>query len=183
MAALCPQCGTSLDQDFGVVSCSQCHAVLVIDLDGQIEIQQQDEQQEDQPQEEPHLELNPLEANEVSEFREIIEEPEIVEEPAFLSPDPEPVFIPDPPQALSSSSSGVISYHVTIEGIDTKELRVHLEEALSDPKFPWTARDVVKQTNQGILELGPMNPVAASVLVRKLKDLPFTVNWKQRIYE
>jgi uncharacterized Zn finger protein (UPF0148 family) len=170
LAALCPQCGTSLDQDFGVVSCPHCHAVLAIDIDGQVEIQNQNEIAPEEIRD-PVFTENPVE-----EFVSVVPP----ETDTFQVQDN---FIPDPPQALENNSTSVISYHVTIEGIDTKELRKLLEEALSDEKFPWTAREIVQQTNGGVLELGPMNPVAASVLVRKLKDLSLSINWRQSIYE
>lgn len=192
MAATCPQCATSLDQDFGVVSCPQCHAVLAIDLDGHIEVQQTSGA-EDPTVIEPSAEASfnqPVEQD-FEPFRETtVTPPPSPEEVVIEEYDPEQVeeieetpFVPEPQSPLPNNSTGVISYHLTIEGIDTKNLRVSVEEALTDSKFPWTARDVIKQTNMGMLKLGPMNPVAASILVRKLKDLPLTLSWKQSIYE
>lgn len=34
----CPRCGYQIDQDFGVITCQQCQAVLFVDLDGQIQL-------------------------------------------------------------------------------------------------------------------------------------------------
>lgn len=34
MSISCPQCGTSLDQDFGLATCGKCGSVSVIDIDG-----------------------------------------------------------------------------------------------------------------------------------------------------
>ena len=34
----CPSCDTTLDQDFGMVTCSNCKAVLMIDISGQVQM-------------------------------------------------------------------------------------------------------------------------------------------------
>lgn len=40
MTAQCPQCGNSVPDDFGVVTCSSCQAVLFVDLEGRVQLQQ-----------------------------------------------------------------------------------------------------------------------------------------------
>lgn len=181
MSALCPQCGHSLEQDFGVVSCSHCQSVLVIDLDGSIQIQdpgQMGQEIHDAVQEEEIL-------TEIYQPEETVIEQ--IHEPAFELPiEPQPLeeqSLDNSVVTLNNTSSSIINYQVTIQGIDTKEVREQLEDAMKDPKFPWNAREITQQIQNGILELGPLNPVAASVLVRKLKDLPLTISWRQKIYE
>ncbi len=206
MATTCPQCGQSLDQDFGVVSCSHCHSVLVFDLDGNVEIQDasiirqeiHDASESEEPVvvEDPILFEDPIaeisseqigeiastdiEESIVDQSFEALDQP--IEEPSILAAVEEP-FIGEPTVPLVNTSGSVISYHLKIEGIDTKDMRTQVEEALGDAKFPWTAKEIIRQTKDGILEIGPMNPVVASVLVRRLKDLSLNISWRQNIYE
>jgi hypothetical protein len=39
MAALCPQCQKPIQDDFGIINCSNCGAILNIGLDGEVELQ------------------------------------------------------------------------------------------------------------------------------------------------
>ena len=34
----CPSCDTTLDQDFGMVTCQNCGAVLIIEISGDVRI-------------------------------------------------------------------------------------------------------------------------------------------------
>ena len=38
MSATCPKCGTINDQDFGLVNCTGCGAVLAVDVDGNVQV-------------------------------------------------------------------------------------------------------------------------------------------------
>lgn len=205
MATTCPQCGQSLDQDFGVVSCPNCHSVLVFDLDGNVEIQDANVMSQEihdaSESEEPVLDQNQI--GNIDSFQEISASDQSYsvvqnEETSFeLSNDldqpigeveqdvviPEEPFVGEPTVPLVNTSGSAISYHLKIEGIDTKDMRSQVEEALGDSKFPWTAKEIIRQTKDGILEIGPVNPVVASVLVRRLKDISVNISWRQNIYE
>lgn len=194
----------TLEQDFGVVACPRCQSVLVIDLDGGIQVQDpgqianeihdavQEEEFSTSEQSVPEFEpvheagdTNEQESEVENAFNESVDLDQPIE-PTVSQVVPEPLeesFGGSPTVALVNNSSSVISYHLIIQGIDTRETRDQLEDALRDPKFPWTAREIIQQTKNGILEIGPVNPVVASVLVRKLKDLSLIISWRQNIYE
>ena len=40
----CPRCDNTLDQDFGMITCGQCQAVLMIDISGQVQMASDDPQ-------------------------------------------------------------------------------------------------------------------------------------------
>lgn len=77
---------------------------------------------------------------------------------------------------------GGLSYSVTIRNIDTKEIRKQLIEALDDARFQWDPREVLKTVKAGTLELKNLNPVKASVVVQRMKDLSVKVSWEQHVY-
>ena len=103
---------------------------------------------------------------------------------------PEPAIEPEDPGDLSDVSEyansdqafGPLSYSVTIENIDTKETRQLLLEALTDPKFGWDPKELLKQVKLGQLKFENLNPVKASVLVQKLQDVPVKVSWIQNVF-
>ena len=39
----CLQCGTPLDQDFGIVACTKCGAVMMVDMDGKLQLAEDSE--------------------------------------------------------------------------------------------------------------------------------------------
>lgn len=134
MATTCPQCGQSLDQDFGVVSCSHCHSVLVFDLDGNVEIQDasvisqeiHDASESDEPVvaeesvlfEDPIAEVSSEQIGEIAstdieesiidQSFEALDQP--VKEPSAPVTVEEP-FIGEPTIPLVNTSGSVISYH------------------------------------------------------------------------
>ena len=77
---------------------------------------------------------------------------------------------------------GGLSYSVKIENIDTKEVRRLMIEALDDSRFQWDPREVLKTVKAGTLELKNLNPVKASVVVQRMKDLSVKVSWEQHVY-
>lgn len=211
MSPVCPQCGNSLDQDFGVVTCSKCQSVLFVDMDGNAtttsadvdsppsEYQEaapspdnwlQDQSPESEP--EPELEPEPI-ADLEPEFEPIAESPvestDGEEEQPVPESDPygEPEYNPNDLSEVSQFANsdqafGALSYSVIIENIDTKEMRQLLLEALSDSKFAWDPKELMKQVKMGRLQLEDLNPVKASVLVQKLQDLPMKVSWVQNVF-
>lgn len=56
---LCPKCHTPLDEDYGVITCSQCQAVMMIDLEGNIILHDEEVSTQDvaveSSQDMPHL--------------------------------------------------------------------------------------------------------------------------------
>jgi uncharacterized Zn finger protein (UPF0148 family) len=188
MAAICPQCGNPLDQDFGVATCSQCAAVLFVDLDGNANLSDASQVAE--------ANSEPQDNQEEPQFESILNEPAPdqfrPEEPSFDAPIVEvaeefsPAEVPDSEPVIeyrdTDQAQGPMSYSVIVGKIDTKEIRIQVLDAINDPKFGWDPREVMKGIRDGVLHLNDLNPVKASVLVQKLKDLPVEINWTQNVY-
>lgn len=224
MSTSCPQCGNSLDQDFGVVTCPKCSAVLFVDMDGNAKATGSDESPEppagmdlvQAPAEHTHAFEMPKSHSDEEPAAELDQQMEA--DPEFLAPepqqeqaqeyqpeptqyaqfDPEPEMqvppeeepIPVDPNDLSDVSEyansdqafGPLSYSVIIENIDTSQTRQQLLEALTDSKFAWDSRELLKQVKLGKLKLENLNPVKASVLIQRLQDVPVKVSWTQNVF-
>lgn len=214
--AVCPQCSNSLVQDFGVVSCSQCQAVLFIDMDGNVHfsgenqepaVQSLNEAEEpnqveveapegfadnwlsnDQPIQETQIQesvLPELEGEIVAV--ELAETPEVLDL-SPTEPEPEKVkvalndFSDVESFANSNSTVGPLTYTVTIEDINTKEVRAELKEALADKKFQWDASELIKKIKGGKLVLDDLGPVKASVVIHRIRELKVKISWRQNVY-
>ena len=184
MPSICPQCANPLEQDFGVATCSQCAAVLFIDLDGNASLSTSS------PAEAPASFTEEIADQnlDVPNF-----DPAIQELPSEVEPEPVPMvqeqaFEENPEVEVfqfndSDPAQGPMSYSVIVAKIDTKELRKQILEAINDPKFGWDPREVMKSVQSGVLHFNDLNPVKASVLVQKLRDLPIEISWTQNVYK
>ncbi len=213
----CPVCAATLDQDFGVVACSQCQSLLFIDMEGGVQVSetsasppgtQTDTQTDSQIAStkvssaaiENYFEnsqgLDPLPADTLP--TNTLPSGQFQPEDLALDPvPPDPALPMDPLPAMPETSGfadvlefansertsqGPLSYTIVIEGIDTKDVRENLKDALLDPKFQWDLREIMNKLEDGRIELKDLNPAKASVLVHRLRDLPLTVRWRQNVY-
>lgn len=80
---------------------------------------------------------------------------------------------------ISQGKDGFIVYDLTISGIETKDIRIAVRDALTDKKFMWDADNLIRGSRGGVLKLTQLNPVKASLVVRRLKHLPVQVSWEQ----
>jgi hypothetical protein len=228
MTSQCPQCGQAISDDFGVVVCPHCQAVLFVDLNGNIQLnsaneilEQAAEQEEAVFVEEPSM--TPPEGLSLEEDPQAFQETQFGTLARFQNPNPEPALEPllqnetfeqpieppvepatienegfeaeeedeDPEQVIqgvgefeeSDLSPGPLTYTVTIEGIDTKNLRVQLQEALDDPKFQWSSSEIIRKIRLGKITLKNLAPVKASVLISRIKDLPLKISWTQQVFK
>lgn len=216
MASQCPQCGQAISDDFGVVVCPHCQAVLFVDLNGNIQLnseneilEQAAEQEEAVFVEEPSM--APPEGLSLEEDPQAFQETQFGTLARFENPNPEPALEPllqnetfeqpmeppfepaaeDPDQIVqgigefeeSDLSTGPLTYTITIEGIDTKNLRVQLQEALDDPKFHWSSSEIIRNIRLGKITMKNLAPVKASVLISRIKDLPLKISWTQQVFK
>ncbi|MEZ0392252.1 MAG: hypothetical protein ACAH59_08560 [Pseudobdellovibrionaceae bacterium] len=207
MSTTCPQCGFSLgDLDFGVVTCPQCAAVLFVDMDGNINVSaeaasasndhertqndilaaasgefQEMWTQDQEPVADVETSESPIDPVQEQVLMETAPMEEAVYEEPIPAKDPNDLSeISD--YGNSDQAFGPLSYSVMIENIDTKEIRQQLLEALNDSKFGWDAKELMKRTKLGKLQLENLNPVKASVLVHRLQDVPVKVSWVQHAF-
>jgi len=224
VASQCPQCGQPIPDDFGVIVCSHCQAVLFVDLNGNIQLSTDSHSSENissneilgitaEQEEAVFVEdvssapLADLQADQETQFGTLAR---------FQNPNPEPALEPllqneifeqpiEPPVEPVSTenedfekedliqgvgefeesdlSAGPMTYTVIIEGIDTKNLRVQLQEALDDPKFHWSSSEIIRKIKSGKIIFKNLPPVKASVLISRIKDLPLKISWTQQVFK
>ena len=83
--------------------------------------------------------------------------------------------------ANSSDISGLedFYYDVAISGIDSKNLRESVLDALDDSRFGWKKEEINDQIKDGCLTLEKVNAAKAYMLISYLKFLPIKVKWDQ----
>jgi hypothetical protein len=77
------------------------------------------------------------------------------------------------------SREGVFRYKLCIENIDTKDLAKEVYEALEDSRFLWDPEEIMSQIKMGVLIIGDLNPIKASLLVFRLRDIDVALSWEQ----
>ena len=208
MSLQCPKCAGSIDEDFGMVTCSHCGAVLSIDVDGNISAGTESAPMPEPPQgfEEPASEVTqrriPISdqlqssSDQPQGFQDILQ-PEYqpqeltreMERPLQqIPPDfelaPEPHHLPDLQEevrqfAQRNSADGLLLYTISIEGIDSIQIRQAVMLALSDSRFGLSTNDLQKEIALGKLVLKDLTPGQAVMTVRKLRVLPVEISWRQ----
>lgn len=76
---------------------------------------------------------------------------------------------------------GPLSYTIQIDGLDSSVNVAQLKEAMTDTRFSWDVAALLKQIHQGRLVLTGLPPAKASVLINRLKYLPFKISWRQDV--
>lgn len=81
----------------------------------------------------------------------------------------------------AASDSGLITFQLTIQGIDHSQLYKKVADALTDSKFNWQVDEVMSRIQNGVLILEGLTPAATVVLVQRLKYLPVDIQWRQHV--
>jgi DNA-directed RNA polymerase subunit RPC12/RpoP len=111
MSSKCPECGQSIEQEFGVATCPQCGSVLFIDMNGQVQL---NKNEAFIPEEiSPTEELVPLQSEQSFEDQWMQDQ----------SPTPQ---IPDGPPSLIPSYNEVPNYSEPIE-IESEPMEISSE--------------------------------------------------------
>ena len=79
------------------------------------------------------------------------------------------------------NSVSVISYDLSITGLDTKEVMVLFKEAIEDQKFGWMPQDIFSKIKNGECLLKDLNPIQAFVLAKRIQFLDIETEWKQNV--
>lgn len=83
--------------------------------------------------------------------------------------------------ANADTTAGPITYVVVIDGIESSQLLYQLKEAMTDSRFGWDVADVLTRVGGGRLVLPALSPAKASVLINRIKYLPFKISWRQDV--
>ncbi|HEY1079584.1 MAG TPA: hypothetical protein VGE46_05785 [Bdellovibrio sp.] len=83
--------------------------------------------------------------------------------------------------ANANSEVGPFSYTVVIEGIESSHHLLQLKEAMTDSRFGWDLTEVLNTVGEGRLVIPRLSPAKASVLVNRIKYLPFKISWRQDV--
>lgn len=80
---------------------------------------------------------------------------------------------------ISQAKDGLLLFRIFISGIDSKEMRQSLREAIGDRRFAWNPDELVARVSKGSLVIDQLSPVKASVLINRMKRLPLKIRWEQ----
>ncbi|WP_374031780.1 hypothetical protein [Bdellovibrio bacteriovorus] len=83
--------------------------------------------------------------------------------------------------ANADTVSGPLAYTVTIDGIESSRLLAQLREAMTDSRFGWDVAGLLANVGGGRLVLRGLTPAKASVLINRIKYLPFKISWRQDV--
>ncbi len=82
---------------------------------------------------------------------------------------------------LSQAKGGGLLFKLRISGIDSKELREEIRQALKDSRFGWSLSEVMgpDRLRGGVLVIPNLNAVKTSIIVNRIKHLPVEIRWEQ----
>ncbi len=82
---------------------------------------------------------------------------------------------------LSQAKGGGLLFKLRISGIDSKELREEIRQALKDSRFGWSLSEVMgpDRLRVGVLVITNLNAVKTSIIVNRIKHLPVEIRWEQ----
>ena len=80
---------------------------------------------------------------------------------------------------ISQAKDGHLLFRLYIDGIDSKEIRDSLREAITDQRFAWDASRIMANISKGKLKIDQLPPVKAVILVNRIKRLPIQIRWEQ----
>lgn len=204
----CPKCSTKLDVDFGMITCPSCTSVVFVEFDGTAKIadnedvtrsraaEAMDEQNNEQQGALPEPDLsafdNAIADSLVSQVFQV-ESPEHQQETHQVELDSpmisvtDEVMSPNDPLGVSAYANSEFSqgkdgpflFNLFISGLDSKEIRESLREAMNDSRFSFDSNHLLGQIRGGKLLIKNVSPVQASILVNRLKRLPLAITWEQ----
>lgn len=80
---------------------------------------------------------------------------------------------------MSSAQNGPLVVSLIISGIDAKDLRDEIRQALQDSRFGWDAGELLSKMTGGILRIDRISPVKATVVISRIKNLSVRIRWEQ----
>lgn len=80
---------------------------------------------------------------------------------------------------ISGAVDGPLVVTLIVSGIDTKDNRDEIRQALQDPRFGWDANALMAGLKGGELRLERITPVKATIVVNRIKHLAVQIRWEQ----
>lgn len=197
----CPSCHQPveiLEKHMGTLfTCPHCSAVYFVDWNGQPELAQHESEpasvdgggggfeppiSEYAPAYEqvPVYEEAPI-SEEIPASEGAFEDLAFQYEVPSESPTDTPDFSDVTDFANDNTSIGPLSYTLTIEGADSSLLLAQLKEAMTDSRFGWDVESILSNVGSGHIVLRGLTPAKASVLINRIKYLPFKIFWRQDV--
>lgn len=208
MTPKCPKCSTELRDDYGMVTCPKCAAIVFVDMEGLAHVAS------DAPVAHEDAALTLPDAPAAHEEFATVDDPmapmdfppladSVPNEPssvgdmnAFLGYAAEPgepneatpsQNDPNDPLGLSayansemsSALNGPLVVTLIISGIDAKDLRDEIRQALQDSRFGWDAAELLSKMTGGVLRIERISPVKATVVINRIKNLSVRIRWEQ----
>ena len=79
------------------------------------------------------------------------------------------------------AGKGVFYYNVTVEEMDSADLRAGAEEVLEDPALKLAPEQLDMSVQEGRLRISKISPVQAHVIVKSLLGLSLKISWEQHL--
>ena len=106
-------------------------------------------------------------------------EPEVISEPV-VQLNPEIQEINDFANSSAAlASEGTLLYDLKIEGLDDNETKGMVKEFIDDVRLKLDVKKIMNTVKNGTLEIKNLNPVKASIIVSRIRDLPVQISWTQ----
>ncbi len=83
--------------------------------------------------------------------------------------------------ANADTVAGPLTYVVMIDGIESSQLLYQLKEAMTDSRFGWDVAELLSTVGGGRMVIPGLTPAKASVLINRIKYLPFKISWRQDV--
>ncbi|MES2854514.1 MAG: hypothetical protein V4692_01570 [Bdellovibrionota bacterium] len=80
---------------------------------------------------------------------------------------------------ISSGKDGPFLFRILILGIDSKEIRESIREALEDSRFGWDPDQILSKLDKGKLVIEDLAPVKATIIIHRIRRLPVKIRWEQ----
>lgn len=81
--------------------------------------------------------------------------------------------------ANQNEAIGVLTYDLTVAGLDTKETVSVFREAVEDSKFGWLPQDIVIKNGECVFK--NLNPVRAFIIAKRIQFLDIEMQWRQNV--
>lgn len=179
MAPKCPKCSTELKDDYGMVTCPGCGSIVFVDMEGVAQVASEPTPMEPAP-------LVPDSAEPATTDAANSE----VDMNAFLGYEQNPETSQNDPNdplglsayansEMSSAQNGPLVVTLIISGIDAKDLRDEVRQALQDSRFGWDAAALMSNIKGGVLRIEQVSPVKATIVINRIKNLSVRIRWEQ----